>query len=623
MKLSLFNGILLFMALSFSWFRSSSQTCYWQQKVSYVMEIDINTDDNTFLGKQQLTYYNNSPDTLRKVFYHLYYNAFKPESMMDVRSRLLEDPDERISNKILGLKEDEIGYQMINSLKQDGVNLDYKVEGTILEVVLNKPISPNSSSIFEMEFKAQIPIQLRRTGRNSAEGVKLSMTQWYPKMAEYDKNRWNTDSYVGREFHGVWGDFDVKITIDKEYLIGSTGILLNPEKIGHGYEKKGTKVTRDKRNTWHFRATDVHDFAWAADTDYLHDKVQVPEGPLVHFIYKNNPKFLDNWKKVQPLTVKFFQEMKKEFGAYPYSKYTIIQGGDGGMEYPMCTLITGNRKFKSLARVIMHEAAHSWFHGVLATDEGKYAWMDEGFTSYATTVMLNRIIENKTSDSIFEKTFQSYFDIVKSGKEEPLSIHADHFSTNYAYGIGSYIKGQIFLVQLKYIIGKQNFDNTMKEYFSKWKFKHPDYNDLKRIAEKISDIHLGWYLNYWINTTHTIDYSVKTVLPTKENTTEITLEKIGKMPMPIDLVVTYNDGQKELFYIPISMMRGEKPNETNMKRTLLKDWPWTHPLYTFTVNTPFKNIKSVVIDSENIMADINRKDNIFPIKDEKITIKGN
>src|SRR5690606_23361941 len=152
------------------------------------------------------------------------------------------------------------------------------------------------STQFDMDFDGQVPLQIRRAGRNSEEGVALSMTQWYPKLAEYDFEGWHADPYIGREFHGVWGDFDVKITIDKNYIIGGSGYLQNPEEIGYGYEDEGVKVKRPrgKKLTWHFVAPQVHDFAWAADPDYIHDKVQVPDGPMLHFLYKNNPDILEN-----------------------------------------------------------------------------------------------------------------------------------------------------------------------------------------------------------------------------------------------------------------------------------------------------------------------------------------
>lgn len=163
---------------------------------------------------------------------------------MDVRSRTIADPDSRVGDRISKLSENEQGFLRINSLTQDGETLAYEEVGTILEVALAAPLLPGEETTFTMEFTGQVPVQVRRSGRNSSEGVALSMTQWYPKIAEYDFEGWHADPYLGREFHGVWGDFDVKITIDKSYILGATGNLQNPQEIGYGYEKEGTKVNR-------------------------------------------------------------------------------------------------------------------------------------------------------------------------------------------------------------------------------------------------------------------------------------------------------------------------------------------------------------------------------------------
>src|SRR5690606_4120022 len=322
---------------------SFAQTDRWQQRVEYNMEIEMDVNNHQFSGKQHLVYYNNSPDTLHKVYYHLFLNAFQPNSMMDVRSRTIADPDTRVASRIQHLTSEEIGYQKITKLQQDGKSVQFEEDGTILDVTLNKPILPNSKTVFEMEFQAQVPLQIRRTGRDNAEGIAYSMAQWYPKMVEYDYEGWHANPYVGREFHGVWGDYDVKISIAPEYIIGATGYLQNPNDIGHGYSSREVNHEKNKKKlTWHFKAPNVHDFAWGADPDYTHTTAQVPNGPTLHFFYQTDT-LAQNWERLPEFTVKAFQYMSANFGEYPYDQYSVIQGGDGGMEYPMATLITGHR----------------------------------------------------------------------------------------------------------------------------------------------------------------------------------------------------------------------------------------------------------------------------------------
>ncbi|MEL7221336.1 MAG: M1 family peptidase, partial [Bacteroidota bacterium] len=230
----------LFLSLSYS----IAQAGYWQQAVKYEMDIDFDVKKHQFDGTQKINYTNNSPDTLQKVFYHLYFNAFQPNSMMDVRSRTIADADPRVADRIQSLSKNEIGYHQIESFTQDGQAADYIVEGTILEVDLPTPILPGSSSVFKMNFQSQVPLQIRRSGRDNREGIAYSMSQWYPKLAEYDYQGWHANPYIGREFHGIWGDFDVKITIDKSYIVGATGYIQNPNEVGGGYAS-----LRDEKST--------------------------------------------------------------------------------------------------------------------------------------------------------------------------------------------------------------------------------------------------------------------------------------------------------------------------------------------------------------------------------------
>ena len=581
------------------------QTTYWQQHVAYTMAIDVDAKKHQYKGTQKAIYTNNSPDELTKVYYHLYFNAFQPGSQMDVRSLNIKDPDRRVRDRISKLNADEIGYIKVNSLKQNGTAISYETVGTILEVTLNTPIKAGESITLDMDFSAQIPLQVRRTGRDNKEGVALSMAQWYPKMAEYDFEGWHTPPYIAREFHGIWGDFDVKISIDKSYILGGTGYLQNAQEIGYGYEDASKPVNRSnsEKLTWHFKAPNVHDFVWAADPDYKHDVLKTANGIDLHFLYKKNlaPKFLQNWKDLQSKTAELMTYYSKHIGAYPYKQYSVIQGGDGGMEYAMATLITGERKFGSLFGVTAHEMAHTWFQFLLASNESKHPWMDEGFTSYisnkAEDLILKEAKENPHSGS-----YKGYNYVVSNNIEEPLSTHADRYNTNTAYGVASYSKGNIFLSQLEYVIGAENVANGLKKYFVDFSFKHPTPNDVKRSMEKVSGIHLDWYLNEWTQTIHTIDYGIKSV-----DEKNITLERIGQMPMPIDLEVTYTDGSKENFNIPLRMMRGNKPTSA----TVLEDWAWANPVYSFTVS---KNVKSVTIDKSKLMADVNDENNIFEVE---------
>ena len=595
---------------------AQNNTSYWQQHVDYTMKVDMDVENFQYTGTQTLVYTNNSPDVLNRVYYHLFFNAFQPGSEMDVRLQNIADPDRRMfvdgKSRIASLTPEEIGYLRVSSLTQDGATTSFVEEGTVLVVELANPIQPGAKTTFEMEFKGQVPVQIRRSGRNNAEGVALSMSQWYPKLAEYDFEGWHADPYIAREFHGVWGDFDVSLTIDKKYVVGGTGYLQNPQEIGHGYQAPGTKVKKQKGKTltWHFKAPMVHDFMWAADPEYLHDTLQVKDGPVLHFLYKNNPEILENWKKLQPKTAEMMEFFSKNIGEYPYDQYSVIQGGDGGMEYAMSTLITGERKFGSLVGVTAHEMAHSWFQHILASNESKHEWMDEGFTSFISGLYMNEFMGEK-KDNPFEGAYKGYYRLATSGKEQPQTTHSDRYDLNFAYGVTAYSKGEIFLAQLGYVIGQDKLMEALRKYYDDFKFKHPTPNDIKRSAEKVSGIELDWYLTDWTQTTNTIDYGVKSVKE-MDGKTQVTLERIGLMPMPQDILVVYEDGSQETFYAPLRMMRGEKENPyASLSRTILPDWPWAYPTYDFTIDKPLGEVKAIVLDPSELMADINRDNNVY------------
>ncbi|GGE92356.1 Peptidase family M1 [Chishuiella changwenlii] len=593
---------------------------YWQQEVDYKMEIDMKEKAYQYDGKMQLKYTNNSGQSLNKVYFHLYFNAFQPGSMMDNRLQNIPDPDKRMAtnlgtkdnpkyeSRISTLKPDQIGYQKVTSLKQDGKVVSYKVDGTILEVTLAKPIAEGKTSTFEMVWNAQVPEQIRRSGRNSKDGVEFSMAQWYPKMAEFDPEGWHLDEYIGREFFAPFGNFDVTINIGKDYVIGASGELQNPNNV-KGYVKNPTIKEQNGKVSWNFKAENIHDFVWAADKEFIVEHAKSKHGVNVYLVYQDNDSSTA-WREAMPYALGFFDYNSEHFGQYPWKNYSIIQGGDGGMEYGTATLIAGGKNLESLIGTIFHEAAHSWYQQLFGINETYNEWFDEGFTSYVEQMAHLNVVEklkvmpsNPNPDA-----YRGYIALALSGKEEPASLLADYYNTNYAYSLEAYYKGQVLAIQLGYIIGNDNLNKTFLQFYDQWKFKHPSGNDFKRVAEEVSGINLKWYFNLFINTTRKIDYAIEGV-----NGNTIKLVNNSDFAMPIDLLVEYTDGTKELFYIPLREMRGEKPEENlveykGAKRTILEDWFWTKP--TYEVKTS-KEVKKATIDPTKRLADVNDKNNVF------------
>ena len=595
----------------------------WQQQADYQMNVTMDVKNFQYKGTQKLTYTNNSPDTLRVVFYHLYFNAFHPNSEMDSKLQSIPDPDRRMVNnlgtdknpiyesRIAKLSPSEIGLLRITAMSQDGQKATFSHESTILKVTLPTPILPHSKTVLDMTFEGQVPVMIRRAGRNSPDGVALSMAQWYPKMVAYDHQGWHTTEYLGREFYGVWGNFDVKITLDKTYVVAGSGVLQNPNEMGCGYEDKGVKIpqTKAKTKTWHFIAERVHDFTWAADPQFTHDKHTLTDGKTIHFFYKKYP---ENWKRIQPDILKVFDYFNTLIGKYPWPQYSFIQGGDGGMEYAMCTLMEGGKKYESLVGTAIHELAHAWFQHLLATDEAAYPWMDEGFTSYIQTLAEQQVLHLIPATNYpFTKAYNGYLNLVKSGLQEPTITHSDRYATNYAYSIAAYYKGQLFLTQLDYLMGNEALMKTLKRYYREYAFKNPTSNDFIRIAEKVSGMQLQWFLNEFMQTDHVADYAIDKV-EAKGNKTAITLKRLERLPLSIDLFVTDKAGKTQYVYVPLRMTYGEKPNTyPNYPRTVVPAWGWGNLTYTFELDMPLNNIQSIVLDPNNRSVDINRENNIY------------
>lgn len=613
----------------------SAQADRWQQRIDYKINAILDVATNIVKGTEDIVYTNNSTDTLRKVYFHLYWNAFQPNSSMDERSRelgkntmtsrkgdVIKDWDARVTDRIQKLTPTEIGYQRVSQILIGGKAQKLIEHETILEVQLTNPIAPKTSAKLSLVFEAQVPKQIRRSGRDNAEGVRYSMSQWYPKMVEYDYQGWNTNPYIAREFYGVWGNFDVSLQLDKNYTVAATGVLQNSNAVAN---TQGLKK-------WNFKGNNIHDFVWAADDHFKHLSKEVRKGLTIHVYYKEKDATSDSaWANILYAAEKVLPYIEKNFGAYPYPQYSFIQGGDGGMEYAMATLIKG----PSLGTVF-HEWMHNWYQQILGSNESLFAWMDEGFATFSESKVSRWYDANAAAQSPFiserakaqvlasvEKakldlpltqagSYAGYMALAKSGLEEPASTHADHFNTNYAYSNAAYSKGATLLGVLGYVIGDSVRDAVLLNYYNTWKFKHPNANDFFRLAEKTSGIQLQWLKEYWVNSTKTIDYGLNDI-QAGNNTAIISIQRLGKLPMPIEVLITYKDGTSELHYMPLDLMLGGKGAESAVNRFVHKDWQWVAPTYTFETSKPLSALKSIEIDPSYRMPDLNRSNNKLEI----------
>lgn len=591
---------------------------YYQQFAKYKMDIDVDAARFTYYGKQTITYTNNSPDELKVVYFHLYWNAFKPGSMMDQRvASQGKNGDSRLQRNGIStlstIPKDQEGAQNIHWIKQNDKDLKFEIQETIMKVELNTPLQPNTSTTFTMEWDAVIPEQIRRAGRNNREGIDMTMTQWYPKIAEYDYDGWATFDYIGREFHAPFADFEVNIKIDKDYIIGAGGTLMNENEV-RGYSRNAVvKTDVQNKATWRWTAKNILDFAWAADRDYTVETFTVPDGPKIYYVYQKSEK-TSHWETSKPYVTKFFQLMNTDLGRYIYPSYAFVQGGDGGMEYGMATMMLGEgRTLEGLVGLMVHEGGHSYNQQILATNESMRPWLDEGFTSYYDSKIMHQLFPpEQPVPNPFMSSLQSYRNFTKRGLEEPAVWLGDHHDHGSAYSFATYVKGELYLVQLGYIMGEETLSLVMKEFYNQWKLKHPTDRDFLHIAQKISGMDLKWFHHYWINTTKTIDYAVKHV-EHGENTTTITLQNKGDVPMPVDFSVLTREKKLVHYQIPLNMTRTWKSDDIYGSFKTLAYWPWTQKEYTFTIPYGKDEISAMGIDFSQRLADVNPEDNILEI----------
>ncbi len=596
-----------------------SAHAYWQQHVKYDIDVTLIDSIHTLDGTLKVLYTNNSPDTLHEVYFHLYSNAFQPGSMMDERAHAIGSAP--IFDRIGKLPPSEWGKYWINSVTCNDQQSKFEITGTIMRVILPAPLAPGTNVTISLPFREQIPRQIRRSGWMSREGVEYSMSQWYPKICEYDVEGWQHQEYIAREFYGVWGEFDVSITLPSQFTVGASGECVNPAEAKHGYEriaageKEGafeSDIAAPGMTTWKFHASPVHDFAWVADDRYIHEWATMHDTITVHALYKT---WVANWwnRSAIAYSMHALSTYSELYGAYPYHNFSCTMAGDGGMEYPQLIMITGYRPSPlSLAGVIAHEAAHQWFYGLLGSNETREAFMDEGFTTYATTIAMDRLFgdnqevpgtEHSWLDWFVPKfsnkrdNYRGYQQIASQHYEEPLDIPHDWFREDATAG-QVYGKTAAILNMLEYALGDSVFAAGMKEYYNEWHFKHPHLVDFKRVMEKTAHTDLDWFFDEWFKTTRTVDYEAESVTSRPgtgdyaHTINTITLHNRGLAVMPIDLLLHFDDGSTNAVTIPLSVnknlaYRKDHRSGWDIKNgwnpvTQLPPWDWTSPDYSAT-----------------------------------------
>ena len=550
----------------------------WQQQVNYKIFSSLDVENHTLKISEILTYYNNSPVCLETLYFHLYANAYK-----DNNTAFAKELRKMGSYRFLKAKKSERGWiDIISVTNRNGDSLVYMVNETIMTIRLGSPLESGDSVVLNIEAMLKIPKIFSRLGY---KGEHYEIVQWYPKPCVFDEDGWHKQGYHALgEFYGEFGEFDVSIELPSKYVVATTGI-----KVDSIARDNDTKVLR-------FVAKNVHDFAWVCDVDFEIDKQEVDGIEIeVYYIKKHRKK----WKNAGDYAVDAVERYNNWFGKYPYQKLSVVQGYfGGGMEYPNLVIIGGSEDnlTRQFELVIIHEIAHQWFYGILGSDEMDEAWLDEGFTSYAearffvdkygvdNTFFKSSIIPEMPHNYINKLT---YYIAVTNQLEMPILTRAYEFvDVPIAYEVAAYSKPALFLRYLEGYLGANTFDLILKEYFKRYKFKHPHSEDFISLCEEISDKDLSNFFEDLLYTTKYCDWHIK-----KINKNLLIIENKGEFLLPVDLFIQTDNSSQ--------VLKVDKPVDT-----------LSFPLA--------KKIKKVTIDPYDYAPESNRYNNFYP---QKIAIK--
>jgi hypothetical protein len=585
-----------------------AQNGYWQQKVAYTIDATLDDKKATLKAKEKLTYSNNSPDDLKEIYFHMYWNAFQLNSHGIEHN--IQGGDPETVDKLSKLTKKDEGYIKIITIKVNGKEYTPTIMESIAQIKLNEPIKAGTSAEIEIDFESLVPTCINRAGKDNPAGTDFTFTQWYPKICRYDKQGWHTDQYLGKEFAGTFGKYDVSIKCNKDFVVAGTGVLQNKNYKETGWESNDGVVDnpKDPMTTWNFSADNVHDFAWAAEKEWVHASTNI-DGINFHYFYHNTEEFKPAWSSLILFWADAYEVCKKEFGIYPYPQFSFIQAGEGYMEYPMCTMLEAGREdFFSTA---CHEFMHNFFYGIYGTDENQYHWMDEGLTSYAES-RLSTVVstaKDKGQENPATEAGMVYKWVRTQYPEEPISTAANFFGADYAYYNCAYYKGQLFAELIRYMIG----DNTMRlgfqKYYQNWKFKHPEPNDFVKNFEDVSGMELSWFQNYWLNTTKAVDLGIDSVT-FKGNDAWLVFSSKG-VPLPVEFSVEMKDKSKKYFYIPIDLTNNVK-TDFSRPTTILPYWSGAVNKYRVLVKDIKKaSVVSFTIDPDGFIPDIKPANNTF------------
>lgn len=606
------------------WMNRSPVPGYWQQDVHYKIDAVVDDQEESITAKETLIYWNNSPDELDRVYFHLYQNAFTPNSYLsDMRE------NDRIKS-VYGVHEALGEGTIVSELTINGKPVNYELNNTILMIKLPSPLKPNTGVEIEMNFKTFWDKEdggnirrrmktFRHGGLNQKDFLHFDGVHWYPRICVYDaKFGWTTDQHLGKEFYGDYGVYEVSLTFPNQYVVEATGRLMNEREMYPGdlRERLDISMYKTERSTytnpipadgttktWKFKAENVHDFAFTADPTYRIGEVVWNGIRCIALAQEENAHL---WQPTAQFVADVVRVYSEEIGMFGYPKMIAADARDG-MEYPMLTLNGGN--WPGHKYVIAHEVGHNWFFGMVGNNETYRASLDEGFTQFLTALSLKKISGIDTHPNGFDDgvVYNGYMGHAMSDNTARLNIHSDHFHSAERHGGGYgqvYYKTATMLYNLQYVLGDELFAAAIKNYFDQWKFCHPYWEDFRSSIIRYTKVDLNWFFDEWIEGNSTIDYKLQGIKSLGNDDYRITIKRLGSA-MPIDLRVTDKNGMTADYYIPNTYF-SKKTGATVLPQWT--GWGLVKPEYDAVVHIP-GGIKNVEIDPSGRMADINRLNN--------------
>ncbi len=523
---------------------------YWQQKVDHKISVQLDDKNHILRGFQEMTYTNNSPDTLRYIFLHLYPNAYKHDHTAFAKQKV-EDGDTKFyfSDKY------EKGF--IDSLEFtiDDLPLNfskYNNHDDIVFLELVRPLLPGKEVIIKTPFRVVIPKTFSRLGHIDQS---YQITQWYPKPAVYDNEGWHMMPYLDQgEFYYEYGNYDVAITLPSRYTIASTGDWqqANSDHF-EGDSIWATQSQNSKKNnlkTVRYLQTNVHDFAWFADQSFKvqRDTFELPSGKkclAMAFYTPANEKKYATATKTLALTAQY---LSREVGEYPYNQIIVVDGplyAGGGMEYPNVAIIGSLPDEKTVNLVIIHEAGHNWFQGILGSNERKHPWLDEGVNSFFETQIAKEAKKQNIPITAGGSNDIIYMLNGHVRKDQAINLSATDF-TPENYGGVVYAKAAKALAYLQDYLGENDFRNAMQQYFRTWKFKHPKPTDFRKAIEENTNQDVSWFFNQFLTNSNPIDYKIIAATNKGEN-----------------VVIKLKDKQGSQYPVPVFAMLGDSVLDKN------------------------------------------------------------